>query len=674
MTTNAALVQALMGTPASPAWMLAGQNPDSNDPSLNNSGTTTYGTGNLPVTSLDPATLQALQAMGWTGGNPIVSTPGSGGNQDTGPTAATNALSPQFQQWMTQNGLTPSLTAGAGNSKNLGFYNSSSTSPTTGQVGDTQNVNYGNDNAFMLAAALGLGGAGALAAGAGVGAAGVAGASSSGGLSSADLAALYGNQGYGAGLSGLGDVGSGTAGIGGAAGQTLTGSQIGDLGGIANGAPLTGSAPTGAADAAFGNASAAANATNPALIDSAAGTPGYGASAGAAGGGAGDVSGLAGPSIGGGGLGATNPALIDSSLNSAGYGASSAGAGLAASQGVGGSTPGIGSALGSLGSSLLNPNGQGLSGLGTSLLGTGIGALTGSLTGGNTGLLNQVNYQNAATASGQSARTNQTNAQGSLTYTQNGVDAQGNPTYSQNVALNAPYQQNLNQGLANQSTAQGNLQSYNSGLTAAYAAAPSIYGDAGSQQALVQQAQDAAYNSQTSYLDPQYAQQQKQLQAQLANQGVTYGSDAYNAAMTQFGSQQNQAYGTARDSAISQGDTYANTLFNQNLQANQQYNTNLNNQGTNYLNQSSGALNGVVQNPTFATTPTATNYLGAAQLQGNANLNQYNAQTGNANSLTSGLTGLAGAILGNPAARTGIGNVVSGVGSGLSNLFSSGGG
>src|SRR5579864_3405448 len=94
------------GSGYNPAWLFAGGNPDSNGVNFNTQGTTVYNPNSVPFSTLDPQTLQAIQAMGWTGGNPIISQGGSGGNQDTGPTPSSNTLSPQFQQWLAQNGLT----------------------------------------------------------------------------------------------------------------------------------------------------------------------------------------------------------------------------------------------------------------------------------------------------------------------------------------------------------------------------------------------------------------------------------------------------------------------------------------------------------------------------------------------------------------------------------------
>jgi len=48
---------------------------------------------------------------------------------------------------------------------------------------------------------------------------------------------------------------------------------------------------------------------------------------------------------------------------------------------------------------------------------------------------------------------------------------------------------------------------------------------------LQQQAADTAYQSATRYLDPQFQRQQSGLESQLANQGITRGSEAWNNAM-----------------------------------------------------------------------------------------------------------------------------------------------
>lgn len=144
---------------------------------------------------------------------------------------------------------------------------------------DSAWVDWGRDVAKLAAVAATAGVGGAALQGAGVGAAGggAAGVGASGaGLSSADLAALYGAEGYGAGAGagGITTAGS-TAGLGGLGmnGSSSIAAQLG--------------AEAGAGMAPAAGAAGGSGATNAALIDSALGTPGYGASSAGLGGGSG---------------------------------------------------------------------------------------------------------------------------------------------------------------------------------------------------------------------------------------------------------------------------------------------------------------------------------------------------------------------------------------------------
>lgn len=62
--------------------------------------------------------------------------------------------------------------------------------------------------------------------------------------------------------------------------------------------------------------------------------------------------------------------------------------------------------------------------------------------------------------------------------------------------------------------------------------------------------QDALYKQQTAYLDPQFAQSDDQLGAQLAGQGIMPGSTAYKNAMDQQNRNKTFAYNQAGTSAI----------------------------------------------------------------------------------------------------------------------------
>lgn len=77
-----------------------------------------------------------------------------------------------------------------------------------------------------------------------------------------------------------------------------------------------------------------------------------------------------------------------------------------------------------------------------------------------------------------------------------------------------------------------------------------------------QQAADTAYQSATRYLDPQFQRQQAGMENQLANQGITRGSEAWNNAVDQFNANKNTAYDQARSQAYTQGLSGANQALN----------------------------------------------------------------------------------------------------------------
>lgn len=83
------------------------------------------------------------------------------------------------------------------------------------------------------------------------------------------------------------------------------------------------------------------------------------------------------------------------------------------------------------------------------------------------------------------------------------------------------------------------------------------------------QAQQAAYQNATGYLDPQWTNQQKELETQLANQGVMQNSEAWNKAMESFGRQKQFAYDQAYSAAYGRGLDAQDQLFGQGLAANQ---------------------------------------------------------------------------------------------------------
>src|ERR1700744_4889380 len=178
---------------------------------------------------------------------------------------------------------------------------------------------------------------------------------------------------------------------------------------------------------------------------------------------------------------------------------------------------------------------------------------------------------------------------GSSTYQVTGTGPDGTPTYRQDVNLSPQEQQLFNTSIQGQQalgdTALAGIQNVKN--TYANNFNPGDYG------ASVQQAQDAAYKAQTQYLDPQFQQGQQSLNAQLANQGLSTGSTAYDNAQTNFANQKQQAYQSAQNAAVAAGNQEQQVLFGQGLT---EYNQPLNT----YNALMTGAQ---VQNPTFSSVP-----------------------------------------------------------------------
>jgi len=334
-------------------------------------------------------------------------------------------------------------------------------------------------------------------------------------------------------------------------------------------------------------------------------------------------------------------------------------------------------------------------------------------------------------------RVNQVTPYGNLNYAETGTDSQGNPTWTATTTLSDIGQQLLNNqnqaslGLGGTiNAALGRVQNtmgqpFNPNTPAIqYGGQAPTLGQVGS----AQQAQgmgnaptlqtgldyqgmegwDKATALLNQRLQPQIAQSEERLQAQLANQGIAPGTEAYNRAMMQQGQKtndlltqaqlagqnvqqnmfgqalqggqfanqamlgQNQAQGanvqlsnqaTQQNYSNQLAANQQNNAAMQQMFANQQSGANLSNQAqqqaynqamTNYnmpLNTLSALRSGSqVQNPTFvnsaqqATTGGA-DILGATQMGYNAQMGDFNAKQAAQQNLNSGLMGLGGAAM-----------------------------
>jgi hypothetical protein len=84
------------------------------------------------------------------------------------------------------------------------------------------------------------------------------------------------------------------------------------------------------------------------------------------------------------------------------------------------------------------------------------------------------------------------------------------------------------------------------------------------------QVTNSLYGQMQSRLDPQWGQAQDDLEAKLAAQGITHGSEAYNRDYMNQQRAKTDAYQTAQNNAIAEGTAAEQAQFGMGLQANQQ--------------------------------------------------------------------------------------------------------
>jgi len=235
----------------------------------------------------------------------------------------------------------------------------------------------------------------------------------------------------------------------------------------------------------------------------------------------------------------------------------------------------------------------------------------------------------AARVAAKANRVNQVTPYGNLTYTREGDDPDAGWTATQTLS---PDQQGildstntLNQGLMD--TANTGLNYANDVLAhpgVDTSKLPQVGIDPG------QSYQDAMM----ARLSPQIERENKASDAQLANQGIMQGSEAYNNAKTLLGQQHNDLLNNATVQGFNTG-----LASNQNAFQQQSYNQM---QPINVINAL--RTGSQVQNPTFTQVPqqattAGADLLGATQAGYNAQLGASNADAaGNAN-MTSGIVG-----------------------------------
>jgi len=84
-----------------------------------------------------------------------------------------------------------------------------------------------------------------------------------------------------------------------------------------------------------------------------------------------------------------------------------------------------------------------------------------------------------------------------------------------------------------------------------------------------QRAEDMAYQREAMRLDPQFTQEQSKLESKLANQGLSPGDRAYDAAMSSFMNSKTDAYERARLGAAQAGRDEVSGMWGREVEANQ---------------------------------------------------------------------------------------------------------
>jgi len=236
-------------------------------------------------------------------------------------------------------------------------------------------------------------------------------------------------------------------------------------------------------------------------------------------------------------------------------------------------------------------------------------------------------------------RVNQQTPFGGLQYQQTGTDAQGNPIWSANQTIAQPYQNAINSlsGQIQQNFAQpfdtSQYQNQMVGSTPQFQGVGQAPNLQTSVQGTGMQGWDQATNLLMSRLNPQIKQQNEASDAQLANQGIMPGSEAYNRAKTQIAQQQNDLLNQAQLA----GSQIQNQMFNQNLAAGTFGNTALGNQNT--MNLGNTAFNNALGQQGFANQLSGTAANNAArQANFGQGLTQYQLPTASLGSLRAATT------------------------------------
>ena len=227
-------------------------------------------------------------------------------------------------------------------------------------------------------------------------------------------------------------------------------------------------------------------------------------------------------------------------------------------------------------------------------------------------------------------RVNQVNPYGSLNYSVTGADPYGNPTWTATTSLSPDQQELYNYDIAS-SKGLGQLQQKGLGYVSnmidkpfSTSMLPQVGINAGEKY------EDAIMRR----LQPTTSQEQKSFDAQMANQGIPVGSEAYTNAKRAFDARQNDRLVAAITGGMQTGMQARGQGFQE-----QAY---MRNEPINTLNAVRSGSQVQTPNSFYVSAPqqattTGADYMSAAQATGNANIANTNAQNAYQNALMSGM-------------------------------------
>jgi hypothetical protein len=233
-------------------------------------------------------------------------------------------------------------------------------------------------------------------------------------------------------------------------------------------------------------------------------------------------------------------------------------------------------------------------------------------------------------------RVNQVTPYGNLNYSITGQDPYGNPTWTATQTL-APAQQQLLDYQNQASLGLGKLAGQGLGYVENMLNTPFNTAALPSTGFNPSQTYQEAYMQR---LAPQITQNREQLQQQLANKGIDIGSEAYDRAMMQQAQRENDLLAAATTQGFGVGQQARQSALQE-----QAY---LRNEPLNTL--SAVRTGAQVQGPQFVNsaqqaTTAGPDLLGAAGMQYNAQMGDFNAKQAAQANLNQGLFGLGGAAM-----------------------------